>query len=453
MKIFPDTKIYVACPGNVATGGPESLHQLCSVMIQYGLNAQMFYTSGNRDNPVAEVNYKYHVPYVWEVEDNPHNVLVLYEIIGEIYYKYQHVQKILWWLSVNNYINDTAKILLEHNDKVLSEPLPKFFYFQDTEKNTEHWVNSDYARLFLMINGVKEKDIRYVESYVSQAFLSSASTVDLSQKEDAILFNPSKGWNVTQRLIQLSSDLQWFPIQGMTPEEVQFVLSKAKVYVDFGNHPGRERIPREAAISGCVIITGKRGSAGNDFDINIPKEFKFEETDEELQKAVEKIRYVFENFETEYDKQKAYREKILNQKKIFEMEVAEACNLNPTEKINSVALWQGYSMKSYHILCRLSEMNSDLIPKFIVDDDLGSGQNIQLDFLTNKNNRNYFNINNVNKNAEEGIPFISTDDAKFLYSEGRIKKFVLLMPDESEINYLMETIHPAAKDILVMDVN
>jgi len=36
IKIQENTKIYVACPGNVATGGPELLHQL-------GLKAFMFY--------------------------------------------------------------------------------------------------------------------------------------------------------------------------------------------------------------------------------------------------------------------------------------------------------------------------------------------------------------------------------------------------------------------------
>ena len=67
--------------------------------------------------------------------------------------------------------------------------------------------------------------------------------------------------------------LDWVPIENMTPREVGELLASAKVYVDFGEHPGRDRIPREAALAGCVVITGTRGSAGNGIDIPIPSEY------------------------------------------------------------------------------------------------------------------------------------------------------------------------------------
>ena len=73
--------------------------------------------------------------------------------------------------------------------------------------------------------------------------------------------------------------------------------------------------------------------------------------------------------------------------------------------------------------------------------------------LTRKNNRNHFNIPDLNIDGGYGLPFISTDDAKFLYAEGRIKKFVLLMPDESEFKSLVEKISPEIKDIVVIGAN
>ncbi|MGC8677909.1 MAG: hypothetical protein ACP5UF_06830 [Hydrogenobaculum sp.] len=63
----------------------------------------------------------------------------------------------------------------------------------------------------------------------------------------------------------------------MTRDQVIETLQKAKVYIDFGNHPGKDRIPREAAILGCCVITGKRGSATFFEDVPIPEEYKFEE--------------------------------------------------------------------------------------------------------------------------------------------------------------------------------
>lgn len=56
MRLYPDSKVYIVCPGNLHTGGPELLHQLCSQLIKCGVNAFMFYTSGyssfNAKDPV-----------------------------------------------------------------------------------------------------------------------------------------------------------------------------------------------------------------------------------------------------------------------------------------------------------------------------------------------------------------------------------------------------------------
>jgi hypothetical protein len=44
IKVFADTKIYIACPANGATGGPELLHQLAYHLINdLNLNVYMYY--------------------------------------------------------------------------------------------------------------------------------------------------------------------------------------------------------------------------------------------------------------------------------------------------------------------------------------------------------------------------------------------------------------------------
>lgn len=48
----------------------------------------------------------------------------------------------------------------------------------------------------------------------------------------------------------------------LSAEEVQAMLKKSKVYIDFGGHPGMEHIPREAALAGRIIVTNRAGSAG-----------------------------------------------------------------------------------------------------------------------------------------------------------------------------------------------
>lgn len=446
MKLFPDTKIYVACPGNSHTGGPELLHQLGSLLCKWGLDAYMFYTARVSENPIDDFYFKYHVPYVLEVEDTPHNILILFETVGTRYFQTEHLQKIFWWLSVDNYIKNTVDLLTERQSKSLMSPMPKFFYFQDSEKDIDHWVQSEYARQFVMLNGVHEKNIYVVEDYLNQEFLSKASKVDLSKKENIVVFNPRKGFEVTKKLISIASDIKWIPIKNMTPAQVQLLLSKAKVYIDFGNHPGKDRIPREAAVSGCVVITGKRGAAANNIDINIPSEFKFDETDKDLSFIIEKIRDIFQNFKTAHASQFYYRERILNDKVRFENEVAEVFHLKYRETIDSAALWQGYHTKSIEILRAINQKRFDLKVTFIVDDRIGKGQKIRGEFLTRQNHRNYFDI------ESNFIPFISADDAKFLYLEGRIKKFLLFMPEDFEIKDLFQKVQPHKDDVIIITI-
>ena len=66
----------------------------------------------------------------------------------------------------------------------------------------------------------------------------------------------------------------FIPIQGMSSIEVANLLESAKIYIDFGNHPGKDRLPREAVLSGCCIITNSKGSAKNSVDICISKKYK-----------------------------------------------------------------------------------------------------------------------------------------------------------------------------------
>jgi disulfide oxidoreductase YuzD len=49
----------------------------------------------------------------------------------------------------------------------------------------------------------------------------------------------------------------------------------AKIYIDFGHHPGKDRIPREMAACGCIVITGNEGTSASDVDVPVgPRKFK-----------------------------------------------------------------------------------------------------------------------------------------------------------------------------------
>jgi hypothetical protein len=65
----------------------------------------------------------------------------------------------------------------------------------------------------------------------------------------------------------------------MTDEEVTSLLRRSRAYVDFGPHPGMDRLPREAALAGCVVITNREGAAAYDEDLPLPSMYKFRSFD------------------------------------------------------------------------------------------------------------------------------------------------------------------------------
>lgn len=345
IEIYPDTKIYVVAPANVATGGPELLHQLVfNLRNNLNINAFMYYIPDNHPNPVHPAYIEYKNPYVREIEDKKENILIVPEVIQgiKVLENYKNIRKSIWWLSVDNFylsiifhskrnffleraINKISKIILGKPLIDVTElALRKFKDFDfstfkdiyDIIKQTDfHLAQSYYAINYLKNNNILDNKIYYLSDYLNENFLKTQT--DLSKKENVVVYNPKKGFQFTNKIIKSAKDIKFIPLINMTREEVIKTLQKAKVYIDFGNHPGKDRLPREAAILGCCVITGKRGSAAFFEDVPIPEEYKFEDNEENIPKIIEKIKDCFENFEERYKDFDYYRQVIKNEPQKF----------------------------------------------------------------------------------------------------------------------------------------
>ena len=425
MKVYPETKIYIISPGNIHSGGPELVHQLASQLLKMDYNVFMFYLPAsanfNPQDPVDPYYKKYHIPYTRNLDVNPKNIMIVPESSSLNLYVSKTIRRIMWWMSVDNYVNNLCNILKKFKMNPLSSTMPKFFYFDKEDSDIEHWVQSEYAEIFIKKNGIVDEQIHKVRDYLNQAFLTRASKIDISKKENIVAFNPVKGFEFTQKLLKIAPEIDWRPIRDMTPEEVQQLLAKAKVYIDFGNHPGRDRIPREAAISGCCVITGKRGAAENPYDIAIDASFKFNDTDDNLLNIVNRIKDIFANFEANYETHKKYRDQIMVEPAEFERDVKAAFGYEePINRPPKVAIIPNLNNDTLNLLHHLSKDGKHFKPLFVVDDKLAykKGVSIKSDVIKTYENNNYLSIDNL------FIPFISTADAAFLYKERRIEKFV-----------------------------
>ena len=125
----------------------------------------------------------------------------------------------------------------------------------------------------------------------------------------------------TRQLIRLSPDLEWRPIQGLKRKQLVELLRKSKLYIDFGNHPGKDRLPREAALNGCCLITGIRGAAYFYEDIPIPDIYKLDEKKVSKEDVISLIRNVLADYEKCFSDFNYYRSRILMEKAEFEEDV------------------------------------------------------------------------------------------------------------------------------------
>jgi hypothetical protein len=256
-------RFVVACPRGSETGGPEALHQLAAALSS-GTQEAFLWDPYHADD-LAEVT-RYYAQYGAQWTDSPPvagDVLIVPETMGELIPRfYGHCQCVFWWLSVDNFF-----VADRYPLAVLLEIFPKVI----------HAAQSHYAQDFLRQQGVESIMLTdYLNAeFVSRSRQDSASQETATRQFD-IAINPAKGFDRSSKVMTACSDFNFVLLEQMSREEVINSLSSSKIYLDLGTHPGTDRIPREAALLGCVIVTNKRGSAGNQIDVPIDEElFKY----------------------------------------------------------------------------------------------------------------------------------------------------------------------------------
>lgn len=107
----------------------------------------------------------------------------------------------------------------------------------------------------------------------------------------------------------------------MDRKTLKNVFQRSKLYIDFGYHPGKDRLPREAVLNDCCVLTGILGSAGHYEDIPIASEYKIDQKTMSVSDIADKIEDILENYEFHIKNFSEYKNKTLNEQALFEQEV------------------------------------------------------------------------------------------------------------------------------------
>jgi hypothetical protein len=165
--------------------------------------------------------------------------------------------------------------------------------------------------------------------YTSRAYLADlAKKLPLALRSNRILFNPHKGAKITRHLRDAFPNVDFMPLAGYDREQLAEIFLTSKLYIDFGHHPGKDRLPREAAIHGCCVMTGVNGSAANEIDVPIDARYKLDEKNVDfIATFAQRVQRIFDNFDESARDFEHYRATIANEQFEFDRQIIAAFNL------------------------------------------------------------------------------------------------------------------------------
>ena len=309
----------VLCGANAISGGPELAHQLChAIQENTSYKARMCYVDLNApadaclpvDISVPEKYMEYNTEHVSNIDeiDSGEQIVIIPEGLTLALVNFTKARVALWWMSVDNYVKATHGADM---DRI-------------RDKCRWHLVQSFYARKYVEehFTGQVIMDLSDYINHEHGKFMLPAA-----YRQDIVLYNPKKGYDTLLPLMEQVGWIQWIPLRGLNLEKTIFLMQSAKIYIDFGNHPGKDRIPREAAVNGCCVITNKLGSAAFSEDVPIPEKYKFDNPLRELDTIENLMRNICNDME-KYQRDFAdYREWIHGEKERFDKEVLRFVDL------------------------------------------------------------------------------------------------------------------------------
>ncbi len=301
--------IIAICPGDYVTGGPEALHQLVD-MANHVLpgSAAICYWPFEESFEKNEAFKSYNAPIIQRNKIPADAVIVIPEVLPYLVLEFEQ-RCVLWWLSVDNFL-DVYRGLLNLFDL--------------------HVTQSTYAS-----NEVKA--LFHLPSIMLSDYINSEfQSIGQRSKNKTIAVNPSKGIDLIERFRSLNPEISVVILENLSRIEVRELLLSAMAYIDFGHHPGKDRLPREATLQNAIVFARRAGAAQLFADLQLPDEYLFDD----LSDLSLKIDKLFEQYPLHVERQQLYREHVGNQKNIFMQEVTQFLDVCQTLAVEDYCVQQ-----------------------------------------------------------------------------------------------------------------
>lgn len=265
-------QVYVAVPQGVTTGGPEALHQLVHALRSMGVDAALWPVGRTRGNLPSPEYARYECPTAEDWPLSRHHTAVVPETSPRELLLAPLSKKWTWWLSVDNSSHPRVE-QMNANDP------PPWLPDQAPYRHRGGLRSQFQARLSqlsasaggFMFQSAYARD--FGSRHLSRGgFLVTDYLRDCRYPEwrapaiESIAYNRSKGQRVIDLLRPHLPTTEFTPISDMPHGQVLSTLSANSMYLEVGNLPGRDRLPREAARVGCPIVILARGAGAYEED-------------------------------------------------------------------------------------------------------------------------------------------------------------------------------------------
>ncbi|MDE6667921.1 MAG: hypothetical protein K2K38_06205 [Clostridia bacterium] len=283
----------------------------------------VYFFSDNLKCPERFEKYNPKVISFKDVVDDKKNIIIAPEAGTWVFRNYKKLRKSVWWLSYNNFDGLTGFSKALHSKiKNFIKFFLNLFLSKDNKykydgaypdkllKGVCHFCGSKYAYSKLIER--RYENVEMLVEPLSLEYIKAGMSKDLTtqNRSDKIPYNPAKPSRIMEMLLK-RDDLEFVPIKNMEISEIIELFRNTKLYIDFGEFPGPERLPKESVYNGTCLIVGKRNAAENDFDVAIPDKFKIVDYENE-ELVVENIKEVLANYDKYIDEFEYFRNKIDN---------------------------------------------------------------------------------------------------------------------------------------------
>lgn len=284
--------VYILCPDSQQPiGGIKIIYQQIDILNQLGFKAFVLHTEQdfrcnwfNNQTQIAYFNQVKIEPtdIVWVPENAvigrfkslPNNERTFRKLTGR--YKYKHSIIDIWNIDCRKWVfNQNAYLTFEEVDGVISPEMLANFY-QGIEAiicvsdNNMRYLNTVFPQI----------KIDRIHLGINEANIFKYNPP--AQKERVIAYMPRKNADHIKRVLPLLYQIPaiksgaWVlkPLDKMVYTEIANQLHKAAIFLSFGYPEGSPMPPKEALISGCLLV-GYHGEGGQEYfpassKLNVP---------------------------------------------------------------------------------------------------------------------------------------------------------------------------------------